>query len=280
MWKMKQNSEIPDSLKQAVCSVELWRVASKASPKKLADCVVLEQAVTVMVDKVGSFTIMCTPSDIEALAVGFVYSEGMIDSIDDIVAVSSKQELPNVVGIQVEDPSRIAIRRNLIIASSCGMCGVRNIEKMLSEMPVCSWSLKVSSNLLIEITEQLRSMQQMFQITGGSHAAGIFTSSGEIISFAEDLGRHSAFDKAIGKCIMAKQSMKGCGAMLSGRVSLEMVTKAARAGIELIAAVSAPSSFAIEAARRWNITLCAFVRPGRTNVYTHPKRIRNLETGC
>jgi FdhD protein len=277
MWKMKQNSEIPDSLKQAVRSAEIFRISSEGLTEKLADHVVIEQAVTIMIDKVGSFTIMATPSDIKALAVGFVYSEGMIDSIDDIVAVSTKPQLPNVVGIAVHDPTRISIQRNMIVASSCGMCGTRNIDKMLSEMPVCGLSLEVSSNLLIEVAERLRSMQQIFQMTGGSHAAGIFTSSGEIISFAEDLGRHSALDKAIGKCLLGRLPMKGCAVALSGRVSLEMVTKAARAGIELIAAVSAPSSFAIEAAERWNITLCGFVRPGKTNVYTHPKRIRNLQ---
>jgi len=277
MSSREQSSEIPDSLKQAVRANEIFRISSEGLTEKLVDHVVIEQAITIMIDKVGSFTIMATPSDIEALAVGFVYSEGMIDSIDDVVAVSTKSRLPNVVGIQVHDPTRISIRRNMIIASSCGMCGIRNIDKMLSEMPLCGLSLELSGNLLIEVTEHLRSMQQIFRMTGGSHAVGIYDSSGKIIAFAEDLGRHSALDKTIGKCLLDKLPMKGCVAVLSGRVSLEMVTKAARAGIELIAAVSAPSSFAIEAADRWNITLCGFVRTGKINVYTHPERIGNLQ---
>lgn len=276
MWKMKRSRKIPDSLKQAVCSAGIFRISSVGLSEKLSDHVVVEQAITIMIDKVGSFTVMATPSDIEALAVGFIYSEGMIDDMDDIVAVSMKPQLPNIVGITVHDPTRMSIQRNMIVASSCGMCGTRNIDRMFSEMPLCQCSLEVSASLLIEVTERLRSMQQVFELTGGSHAAGIFASSGEIISFAEDLGRHSALDKAIGKCLIAEQSMKGRGVVLSGRVSLEMVTKAARAGIELIAAVSAASSFAIEAAGKWNITLCGFVRPGRTNVYTHPERIYNL----
>ena len=277
---MKQNNgKIPDSLNKAVCAVDISRVTLNTSSEKITDSVVVEQAVTVMVDKVGSFTIMATPVDIEALAVGFVYSEGMIDSIDDIVAVSTKPQLPNVVGITVHNPTRISIRRNMIVASSCGMCGTRNIDKMLSDMPQCGQSLEVGSDLLINITEQLRSMQQIFQLTGASHAAAIFTSSGKFISFAEDLGRHSALDKAIGKCLVAKQSMKNCGVVLSGRVSLEMVTKSARAGFELIVAVSAPSSIAIEASEKWNITLCGFVRPEKVNIYTHPERIRNLQKG-
>lgn len=276
---MKQNSEIPDSLKQTVSSTKIFRISSEALTEKLADNVVIEQPITIMIDKIGSFTVMATPSDIKALAVGFVYSEGMIDSIEDVVAVSTKPQLPNVVRIVVHDPMRISIRRNMIVASSCGMCGTRNVDKILSEMPVCGLFLEVSSNLLIEVTEHLRSMQQIFHMTGGSHAAGIFDSSGKIIAFAEDLGRHSALDKAIGKCLLDKLPTKGCGVALSGRVSLEMITKAAGAGIELIAAVSAPSSFAIEAADRWNITLCGFIRQGKTNVYTHPERICNLHKG-
>jgi len=272
MPEHKQN--IPD---RATKSVELSRIASKALPEKTTDRVIIEQAVTIMIDKVGSFTIMCTPVDIEALAVGFVFSEGIINGMEDVVAVCVKEELPNVVGITVQDPARIATKRNLIVTSSCGMCGVRNIRKMLSEIPACDHSMTISGDAIAGITENLRSMQKIFQVTGGSHAAGIFKSSGEIISFAEDLGRHSALDKAIGKCLIAGQSMKGTGVVLSGRVSLEMVTKAARAGIELIIAVSAPSSFAVEAAEKWNITLCGFVRDNRVNIYTHRERIKDLK---
>ena len=162
----------------------------------------------------------------------------------------------------------------MIVASSCGLCGTRNIDKMLAEIQPCENTLVINRVLLIEVSERLKSMQQIFQVTGGTHAAGMFDSSGKIFSLAEDIGRHSAFDKAIGKCLLNRLSMKGFGVMLSGRVSLEMVTKAARAGIELIAAVSAPTSLAVEAAEKWNITLCGFLRPDKMNVYTNPKRIR------
>ena len=272
---MKQNIEKSEESNEAITSADILRILPKGRIEKLTDYVVVEQPVTIMIDKVGSFTVMATPSDIEALAVGFVYSEGLIESIDDVVSVSTKPQLPNVVGIQVNDPTHIAIQRNMIVASSCGMCGTRNIDKMLTQIPACDESLKISSNILIEVTENLRSRQQIFKVTGGSHAAGIFDSSGNIITFAEDLGRHSALDKVIGKCLLDKLPTKGLAAVLSGRISLEMVTKAAKAGIELIVAVSAPSSFAIEAAERWNITLCGFARLDKLNVYTHSKRIIN-----
>ena len=270
-----ENPKKTDLSNGASCSVEICKVTTGQIPETTMDCVVAEQAITVMIDKVGSFTIMATPSDIEALAVGFVYSEGIIDGIQDCLAVSRNEKLPHVVGIEVHNPTQIT-KRNMIVASSCGMCGVRNIDKMLSNIPECNNTISISADRLIEISKTMRSMQKLFEATGGAHAAGIFDVNGAIIFFAEDIGRHSAFDKAIGKCLMAKLETKGCGVVLSGRVSLEMVTKAAKSGIELIGAVSAPSSFAIEAAKRWNITVCGFVRTGRMNVYTHPQRITDL----
>ncbi|UCG50063.1 MAG: formate dehydrogenase accessory sulfurtransferase FdhD [Phycisphaerales bacterium] len=274
MKRMHEYSKVwADPPEKSICSTRVSRISSNALAENVSDRLIVEQALTVMVDRVGSFTIMCTPSDIEALAVGFVFSEGMIDGIDDVLALTTKKQLPNVVGIQIYDPSRIAIRRNLIVASSCGMCGVRNIDKMLTDIPPSPRSLEISGDSVIRLARELRSMQPAFRATGGSHAAGLFNADGEIITFGEDIGRHSALDKAIGKCLLSRKSMRGCGAVLSGRASFEMVAKAARAGLEAIVAVSAPSSFAIEAAHRWNITLCGFVRSQRANIYTHPERI-------
>lgn len=261
---------------RAVVETEIIRVDSAGSIEKKTDSVLGERAVTVMIDKVGSFTIMCTPNDLEALAVGFIFSEGIITSAKDVVSVTIKESMPDVVGIVVEDPGRVTIQRNLIVASSCGMCGVRNIDKMLDNMPACGNTFEMTTTGISQVIENLRPMQEIFSVTGGAHAAGIFDSTGRIFAFAEDIGRHSALDKAIGKSLLSERSAVGCGAVLSGRVSLEMVTKAAKAGIEIIAAVSAPSSFALEAAEKWNITVCGFVRGKKMNVYTHPERITGL----
>ena len=273
---MKDQNLNKSESEQGSTSIEICRIKRGQEPVITNDSVVTEKVVTVMIDKVGSFTIMATPSDVEALAVGFIYSEGIIDSFQDCLAVSQNEKLPNVVGIKVQNPTQIT-KRNMIVASSCGMCGVRNIEKMLADIPRCKKTLTITTNELIKISETMRSKQTLFETTGGAHAAGIFNTAGNIIAFAEDIGRHSAFDKAIGKCLMAGLETKGRGAVLSGRVSLEMVTKAARAGIELIEAVSAPSSFAVEAAQLWNITVCGFVRTGRMNIYTHPERITDVQ---
>lgn len=257
-------------------SVEVIRLTDGAAVERLADQVVLEAPITVMVDKLGSFTIMATPSDLEVLAVGFIFSEGLIDDIDDVIDISTKPAVPNVVGVRILNPARVAHQRNMIVASSCGMCGTRNVEKLFSNTSACGNTLVVSTEFITDMIRQMQSGQCLFESTGGSHAAAIFDASGQLITLAEDLGRHSALDKAIGRCLMKRFPLRGCAAALSGRVSLEMVTKAARAGLELIAGVSAPSSLAVSAADRWNITLCGFVRPGRTNVYTCPGRIKGL----
>jgi FdhD protein len=262
-----------EALHVADC-VDIFRVHGAASAERVADRVIVEEPVTIMVDRVGSFTVMCTPSDIEALAVGFVYSEGMIRSTDDVLAICAKDDLPNVIGIEIREPAQFGIARNLVVASSCGMCGVRNLQKILAEVPACPHSLRVPQQLLLDVVEKLRPMQTTFALTGSSHAAALFDRDGATLAFAEDIGRHNALDKAIGKCLLARQATRGCGVVLSGRVSLEMIAKAARAGIELVVAVSGVSSYAITTAQQWNITLCGFVRNGRINIYTDPTRIR------
>jgi len=259
--------------------VDIFRVRGPACAERVADRVIVEEPVTIMVDRVGSFTVMCTPSDIEALAVGFLYSEGMIRSADDILALHAKDDLPNVIGIEIREPAQFGIARNLVVASSCGMCGVRNLQKMLADVPACPHSLQVSQQLLLDVAEELRPRQTIFALTGSSHAAALFDRDGTILAFAEDIGRHNALDKAIGKCLLTRQVTRGGGVVLSGRVSLEMIAKAARAGVELVVAVSGVSSYAIAAAQRWNITLCGFVRNGRINIYTDPTRIRLENNG-
>jgi FdhD protein len=258
----------------ATDDVAICRIHHGSHVEKMTDRVLVEEPLTIMVHQVGSFTVMCTPCDLEALAVGFLYSEGMIRSADEVTALLTKDNLPNVIGVEIQEPVLSGVARNLVVASSCGMCGVRNIQKMLADVPACPDSLEVPESVLFAATEKLRPMQETFAQTGSSHAAALFDRDGTILAFAEDIGRHNALDKVIGKCLLARCPPRGCGVALSGRVSLEMVTKAARAGVELIIAVSGVSSYAITAAQHWNVTLCGFARNGRTNVYTGPARIR------
>lgn len=255
-------------------TVRISRLSADNPPVNIDDHVATEKAITIMIDKVGSFTVLATPDDLEALAVGFLFSEGMIDSIDDVIDISIKPQLPDVVGVTIHDPSRVTISRNMIVASSCGMCGSRNIDSLLKTTPQADNTMQLIQTQLNDIADSLLSSQHVFKKTGATHAAGIFDSTGQILSFAEDIGRHNALDKAVGESLIQKQSIQSCGVVLSSRASFEMIAKSARANAEIIIAVSAPSSLAIEAANKWNITLCGFVRPQKANIYTHPQRIK------
>lgn len=265
-----------DAGDESVLRVDPLRISTSGDPPTRDHCdVVVEELLTIMAEDVGSFAVMCTPCDAVALAVGFVFSEGLISSKDDIIQLSEQRD-PHVIAMRVDDPEQIVSRRNLIVTSSCGLCGSRNIDGLMAGLIASKDSLRVPGSLLCEVAEKMRAHQGLFTRTGGTHAAAIFSSQGDILAFGEDIGRHSALDKAIGKCLLNEQSLEQCGVLLSGRVSLEMVAKASRAGLEIMAAVSAPSSLAIQAAQRSNITLCGFVRGQRATVYTHPHRIE----GC
>jgi FdhD protein len=247
-----------------------------ASVSRRSESVIVEDVLTLEIEDVGSYTLMCTPGDELPLAAGFALTEGLLTNQDDLLALRRCGEDPRVVRMRLREPARVgATGRNLIVASSCGLCGTQQqVEEMLAGLPRVGESLGVPASRLRDVLESLRSRQELFRRTGGAHAAGLFTADGEFVSFAEDLGRHNALDKAIGQCVLSGRAAAGLGAALSGRVSFELVAKCARAGLELVAAVSAPSSLALRAAECCGLTVCGFVRDTRATVYTHAFRVR------
>ena len=260
---------------RAVRVVEAHRLTGRDPTPVAEDCAVpIEQAVTVEIAGLGSYVLMCSPFELEALAVGFANAEGLIADRADIEQLTVEPGGPwsSVVRMRLAKPQHGPGSRTLIVSSSCGVCGSRNIEDGLTGPPIAD-ELRVTSSQLTALAQAMHQQQKLFARTGGSHAAAIFDDQGQVIAFAEDIGRHSALDKAVGKCLLARQPMRGCGVMLSGRVSYEMVGKAAAAGLELMAAVSAPFSLAVETAEQRNITLCCFVRDDRLTVYTHRRRV-------
>jgi len=277
---VNSHSVDPEELPQeAIRAVQPLRFSvDGAPPVREPDYVVAEDVLVIDIEDVGSYTLLCTPYDTRALAVGFAFAEGIISSMDDINVLYHCEDAPGVIRMVLASPTRApGAERNLIVTSSCGMCGSREaVERFVSETPTVGQSLSVTATLLVSTVQDMRARQHIFSQTGGTHAAAIFSGAGEIISFSEDIGRHNALDKAIGKCLLAGIPTAGCGVVLSGRVSFELVAKSARAGLELIAAVSAPSSLAIEAAQHSNITLCGFVRTDRATAYTHPERMQGF----
>ncbi len=240
--------------------------------------VAVEAPLTIEVKDVGRFTILCTPHQTLALAVGFVFSEGLIQSRQDLALAQHCPDDPLLIRLQLTDPPPPnSPGRNLIVASSCGMCGDEKLADPLAGLERVTDGLRLKKEALAEAAAEMKRRQALFARTGGTHAAGLFTAEGRLTGLAEDLGRHNALDKVIGLRLLSGQPLGGLGAALSGRVSLEMALKCARAGLELIAAVSAPTSLAVTAAERAGITLCCFVRGARAAVYTHPHRLIDLE---
>jgi FdhD protein len=268
-----RHAERAQTPETAVRQVTPLRFSSPASPP-VPDpgYVAVEELLTVMIDGVGNFALLCTPCDVEALAIGFAFSEGLIASMDDVHGCTYRPDQQSIA-LRLDPPPHGPTGRNLIVTSSCGLCGSRNIERLLAGSTVCGDRLRLALPVLHAAAAEMRARQRCFARTGGTHAAGIFTAAGEMLAMGEDIGRHNAFDKATGQCLLRDLPLVGRAAILSGRVSVELIAKAARAGLELVAAVSAPSDLAIRVAQRCRITLCGFVREGRATVYTHPHRI-------
>jgi len=261
--------------------------------------VIQEDALTIDVEDVGTYTLMWTPTDsVEAdgyidgdgligsqgsgalaLAAGFVFTEGIIQGMKDIHSMAFCDKTPGVIRMQLKSPEAVVTRRrNLVMTSSCGLCGsreaVENNTFGLSEVPD---RMRLDARGFSQLMQEMLSHQAIFAETGGAHAAAIFSADGRIHAVAEDLGRHNALDKVIGATLLSGEGFKRKGALLSSRLSLEMITKAVRAGLEIVAAVSAPTSLAIEVAERFGVTLCGFVRGQRATVFTHPHRIEQLD---
>ena len=227
---------------------------------------------------------MRTPGNDFELAIGFLFSEGVINNKNDILSVSRNRELvddsnaENTVLIELNesvkvDPDKI---RNFYINSSCGICGSSMVEGISKIQPIDSHAsnLEIEESVLRQLPENLRQKQDAFGLTGGLHASALFNVNGEILHLFEDVGRHNALDKLIGQQINENAlPLSRYGLMLSGRTSFELVHKSALAGIPIIVAIGAPSSLAIEAAWEYEITLIGFLNSDRFNIYSYPKRI-------
>ena len=270
-----KTSERKNSAIRIVPAHRICTADPSANPRAEDVDVIIESPLIIDVEGIEQYTILCTPIDKLAMAAGFLFSEGVIDGMGDISLIEECQDDPNIIRVKLTSdvPRVMDPGRNLVILSSCGACGTEEFRQKLAKLPKVGDKLRIKCTMLNSVLKQISKIQPLFQKCGGTHLVAILNSSGDIISYAEDVGRHNALDKAIGKCLFEGLEFRGCWAMLSGRVSLEMVSKCARAGIELISAISAPTSLAIETADHCGITLCAFVRQTRATVFTHGIRI-------
>jgi len=235
-------------------------------------------------EQVSLSVTMRTPGDDEHLSLGFLYGEGIISSSSQIASVNYCNNTVEEDGgeniMRVEILPEIEFKpenftRNFYTTSSCGVCGKASIEHIRKNCSVIkNDGLFVSSAIISKLPETLESVQSVFKHTGGLHACGVFNIKGELLLHKEDVGRHNALDKLIGSLLISnKIPLSNNVLLLSGRISFELVQKAVRAGIPIIAAVGAPSSLSLSLAKEYGVTLIGFVKNSGFNIYCGIERI-------
>jgi FdhD protein len=231
------------------------------------DAVAVEEPLEIRINGEPVAVTMRTPGHDEELALGFCLTEGLAPR-----AASLPADLAaNTVDVEADGSPA---PRNFYTSSSCGVCGKGALEAVAVEAPRVESGLRVAAALVTALPDRLRATQAAFAATGGLHATGLFSADGELVCVREDVGRHNAMDKVVGWALGAgRLPLADAILCVSGRLSFELVQKAAVAGCPLLVAVGAPSTLAVELAADRGVTLCGFVRDGRINVYTEPWRL-------
>jgi FdhD protein len=253
------------------------------------DRVVTEEPMEIRVQGAGApaaplAVTMRTPGHDFELAVGLCRTEGVLRTGSDLAEVrycladdgaDRVEQEYNVVTVALRAPVDLEPHRRALVASaSCGLCGKVTLDQVEQECAPVAGGPVLAGSTIVGLPERLRAAQTVFDATGGLHAAGLFSPAGDALAVREDVGRHNAVDKLVGWAVLEDRlPLAGAALVVSGRVSFEIVQKAAVAGVPVIVAVSAPSSLAVAAAQRLGLTLVGFVRDGSANVYSHPARV-------
>ena len=248
-----------------------------------ADDLAAEEPLEIRIEGQSVAVLMRTPGHDRELAAGFLVTENIVRSVDEFFEITvcgenaAGSDETNVVNVTLKNPARFDAKkfsRNLFSSSSCGICGKASIEAIVKQFAPIDSTLKIPGSLLLDLPARLAAAQKTFQLTGGLHACALFEKDGALLALREDVGRHNALDKLIGHALFENRlPLDRQILLLSGRVSFEMVQKALAAGIAIIAAISAPTSLAVEFARSNNQTLVGFLRGNEMNVYAGAERI-------
>ncbi|MDQ0835739.1 FdhD protein [Streptomyces achromogenes] len=257
------------------------------APSTRPDTLVAEEPMEIRLDGRPLAVTMRTPGDDFALAAGFLVSEGVVSRASDVTnivycagATQDGGNTYNVVdvrlapGVPLPD---ITLERNVYTTSSCGLCGKASLDavRTTARWPIADTPpVRVTPGLLARLPDRLRAAQQVFDRTGGLHAAGLFSPEGDLLDLREDIGRHNAVDKVVGRALRSGElPLSRTVLLVSGRASFELAQKAVMAGIPVLAAVSAPSSLAVDLAKETGLTLVGFLRGGTMNVYAGDHRL-------
>lgn len=265
-----------------VVRVDAWRPASGDARASLA----VEEPLEIRLDGSPLAVTMRTPGDDEDLAAGFALTEGLIGGSDDLSGVCVVIDVPpdargNVVDVRLREPAADmparARRRAGLLTSACGVCGQGTIDAVRRRARPVAGSGVMEAACLVSMPDTLRSAQAVFSLTGGLHAAGLFSLDGRLIAAREDIGRHNAVDKVVGHAVRQRLlPLSGTALMVSGRAGFEIVLKAWMAGIPVVASVSAPSSLAVQLAEEADITLVGFLRGSDYTVYHGLHRVPGM----
>lgn len=277
---MKVNKNLPEQIKNVTDvtgyrQVTLWKREDLQHPQP--DEVAEEVPVALVYNGISHVVMMATPRDLEHFAVGFSLSEGIIQSRQEIYGMDVIRAC-NGVEVQIELSSRRFMglkerRRALAGRTGCGVCGVEQLNDIGKPVEPLPFSQTFALSHLDRALKQLNEVQPIGRLTGCTHAAAWVRPDGELAGGHEDVGRHVALDKLLGRRSAEGEGWQRGAALVSSRASYEMVQKAAMCGVEILFAVSAATTLAVEVAERCNLTLVGFCRPGRATIYTHPQRL-------
>ena len=256
------------------------------------DEIAAEEPLQLMLDGEPLSVVMRTPGNDIELAVGLLHAERVITSLDDVASLrisaetnERENEIPvtndliesNAVDIHLRATAARRPRRSFLSSSACGVCGATTMDDLAHDHAPLRDGPIVDVAVLPPLADRLRDEQRVFERTGGLHAAGLFTTAGELVTLREDIGRHNAVDKVVGRSVLDRRiPLHEAVLAVSGRAGYEVVQKAVAAGIPILVAVGAPSTLAVATAERFGQTLVGFLRGSRFNVYSRPERIRRF----
>jgi FdhD protein len=257
-----------------VQEVDILRIdVSDRKAQRIKDCVAQEKPLHLFVNRTLYATIFCSPLNLKELAVGHLVSEGIVKSIEEIEEIDLKKDVCRVkLRSSVDLKKRIGLSKHFqrVILSACGSGGAFRPSWRMSRIES---NLTVRAEVILSCVNQVNKTAEIFRKTGGVHAAAVFENDGTAIAFAEDVGRHNAVDKALGVAIMHKVDLENCFLASTGRLTGDIVMKAARVKVPIVASIAAALDSGIAVAKEANLTLIGFVRGGHMNVYSFDKKI-------
>jgi FdhD protein len=257
---------------------EIWTLAGETTSLR-TDHLAVEEPLEIRVNSRAISTTMRTPGHDLELTLGWLFAEGIVSSLEDLMGLEPDPNDQNVVLVRLRDELEVNLEpRQYSSGSACGVCGKTSLEQIHARgLQKISSQIQIEPRVLYGLPDSLRDVQTTFESTGGLHAAALFTLEGELLAMREDVGRHNAVDKLIGHSRLENLPLENSVMLVSGRVGFEIAQKCAAARVPILAAVGAPSSLAVDLALEFNLSLIGFLRGERANVYSGFERILNTQ---